>query len=252
MEIKRKVAEQHGRIALVTGASKGIGAAIARRLAREGFTLWLNYHRDHAAAQGVQAEIQEAGGQCQLLPFDVADPQQCQQALMSVMARCGAPEILVNNAGFACDNLLALMPPEEWNRVLAVHLGGFYNVTSPVAAAMLRRKRGGIINIASTSGQTGVAGQVNYSAAKAGLIGATRSLAVELGRRQIRVNAVAPGYIATEMIAGLSPESVTASIPLQRIGQPHEVASVVSFLSSEESGYITGQVIGVNGGLFTG
>ncbi|MTD26910.1 3-oxoacyl-ACP reductase FabG [Erwinia sorbitola] len=241
-----------GKIALVTGASKGIGAAIARRLAHDGFTLWVNYHRDHTAAQSVRADILAAGGECQLLSFDVSDAEQCRSVLLPLIEQYGPPEVLVNNAGFASDSVIAMMQLEDWNRVLAVHLGGFFNVTSSVIAAMLRCKHGRIINIASTSGQTGVAGQVNYSAAKAGLIGATRSLAVELGRRNIRVNAVAPGFIATDMIAGLPLENISATIPLRRVGQPEEVAAVVSFLASDESSYITGQVIGVNGGIFTG
>ncbi|HBQ80667.1 MAG TPA: 3-oxoacyl-ACP reductase FabG [Erwinia persicina] len=252
MERRAILPVRDGEIALVTGASKGIGAAIARRLASEGFILWVNYLCDRAAAEHVQADIQAAGGQCLLLPFDVADHAQCQEVLVPLIEQGQVPSVLVNNAGFARDSLLAMMPEEDWQRVLAVHLGGFFNVTSPIVAAMLRKKRGRIITIASTSGETGVAGQVNYSAAKAGLIGATRSLAVELGRRNILVNAVTPGFIATEMIAGLPMDNLVASIPLRRTGQPEEVASVVSFLASDDASYITGQVIGVNGGLFTG
>lgn len=241
-----------GSIALVTGASRGIGAAVARRLAGDGFYLWLNYRRERAAAEAVRDEIVAAGGQCRLLPFDVTDAARCREVLEPLIEQQGAPAVLVNNAGFACDKVLAMMTHEEWDRVLQVHLGGFYNVTSTVLPAMQRSRGGRIINIASTAGQTGVAGQVNYSAAKAGLIGATRSLAVELARRNILVNAVAPGFITTDMTSALPQENISRVIPLRRIGEPEEVAAVVGFLASEGASYITGQVIGVNGGLFTG
>ena len=238
-------------IALITGGSKGIGAAVAERLARDGFSLWLNYRGDHEAAAAVKAAVEAGGGTCVLLPFDVADASACSAALAPLLKE-RTPRVLVNNAGFARDGIMAMMAEEQWREVLAVHLNGFYNVTSCVLPAMMRGRSGRIITIASTSGQTGMAGQVNYSAAKAGLIGATRSLAVEVAARGILVNAVAPGFIATEMLADLPMDSITPTIPLKRAGEPSEVAGVVSFLVSEDASYITGQVIGVNGGLFTG
>lgn len=245
-------APRSGLIALVTGASKGIGAEIARRLAYDGYTIWLNYNKDTTAAEKVRDEIQSFGGECQLIPFNVADLAQCKQALEPLLTEHGAPYILVNNAGITNDRVLAMMEEEDWSKVLSVHLHGFFNVTSTVVPSMLRKKKGRIINISSTAGQTGVAGQVNYSAAKSGIIGATRSLAIELARRNILVNAVAPGFIATDMVAELPLDQIQKTIPLNRIGQPEEVSSVVSFLASPGASYITGQIIAVNGGLFTG
>ncbi len=238
---------QEQKIALVTGASKGIGAAIARELAGDGCHLWLNYRSDHQAAQALAAELEEQGGSCTLLPFDVADPVATAAALEPLLEE-QTPYILVNNAGFARDGIMALMSQNDWDDVLAVHLGGFFNVTRLVVARMLKKRRGRIINIVSTSGETGMPGQVNYSAAKAGLIGATRSLAVEVGRRNILVNAVSPGFIATDMTTELPREQILPMIPLGRIGEPEEVSGLVGFLCSDRAGYITGQVFSVNGG----
>lgn len=238
---------QEQKIALVTGASKGIGAAIARELAGDGFHLWLNYRGDHQAAILLAEEIRGSGGECTLLPFDVADVAAVATALEPLLED-QVPTVLVNNAGFARDGILALMSQGDWEDVLAVHLNGFFNVTRLVVARMLKKRRGRIINIVSTSGETGMAGQVNYSAAKAGLIGATRSLAAEVGKRNILVNAVSPGFIATEMTADLPQEQILPMIPLGRIGEPEEVSGLVSFLCSERAGYITGQVFAVNGG----
>ncbi len=234
-------------IALVTGASKGIGAAIAKELAADGFYIWLNYRSDTTAALRVCGEIEAAGGQCTLLPFDVADAEATAKILEPLLEN-DIPAVLVNNAGFSRDGILALMSQREWEDVLDVHLNGFFNVTRLVVARMLKKRRGRIINIVSTSGETGMAGQVNYSAAKAGLIGATRSLAAEVGRRNILVNAVSPGFIETEMTENLPMDQILPMIPLGRIGQPEEVSGLVSFLCSERASYITGQVFAVNGG----
>lgn len=239
---------QTAKIALVTGASKGIGAAIARELAADGFNIWLNYRGDHQAARQVADEIEVAGGQCRLLPFDVADAAAVTEILEPLLKE-QVPFVLVNNAGFARDGIMAMMSQSDWENVLAVHLNGFFNVTRLVVARMLKKRQGRIINIVSTSGESGVAGQVNYSAAKAGLIGATRSLAAEVGRRNILVNAVSPGFISTDMTEELPQEKILPLIPLGRIGTPEEVSGLVGFLSSERASYITGQVFAVNGGI---
>ena len=234
--------------ALVTGASKGIGAAIARELAADGFCIWLNYRGDHEAAQLVADEILAAGGECLLLPFDVSDAEAVKEVLEPLLKE-QVPFVLVNNAGFARDGIMAMMSQSDWENVLAVHLNGFFNVTRLVVARMLRKRQGRIINIVSTSGESGVGGQVNYSAAKAGLIGATRSLAAEVGRRNVLVNAVSPGFITTDMTDELPMDKVLPMIPLGRFGSPEEVSGMVGFLCSDRASYITGQVFAVNGGV---
>ncbi|NLT24579.1 MAG: 3-oxoacyl-ACP reductase FabG [Syntrophorhabdus sp.] len=236
-------------IALVTGGSKGIGAAIAVTLARDGFDIWLNYRTDHDGARSVAEKVSEQGGGCRLLCFDVAEAAGVAVALEPLLEK-EIPYALINNAGLNKDALLAWMTNAEWNDVLSTSLDGFFFVTKAVVTGMLRKRKGRIVNIVSTSGQSGVGGQVNYSAAKAGLIGATKSLAVEIARRNILVNAVSPGFIETEMTRALPREQILASIPLGRLGSPMEVAEVVSFLCSDRASYITGQVISVNGGIY--
>ena len=239
---------EENKIALVTGASRGIGAAIAATLAADGYDIWLNYRSNHVAAEAVAGKIRACGRQCKLLPFDVADEEAVAEALNPLLVEM-VPYILINNAGFARDGVMALMSRYDWQSVLRVHLDGFFLITKLVVARMLRQRAGRIVNIVSTSGQTGIAGQVNYSAAKSGLIGATRSLAAEVARRKILVNAVAPGFIETEMTEDLPVDKILPTIPLGRFGQAQEVADAVSFLCSDKASYITGQILSVNGGV---
>ena len=236
-------------VALITGASRGIGRACALGLAADGFDIWLNYRSAHDEAGAVRAQVEALGRACHLLPFDVADAQAAGEALTPLLEQ-ETPFALVNNAGVTRDTLFGLMSHQDWSQVLDVHLGGFFNVTRLVAPHMQRRRCGRIVTVVSTSGQTGVPGQVNYSAAKAGLIGATRSLARELGRRNVLVNAVAPGFIETDMTKALDSSAYLPAIAMNRAGKPEEVAGCVRFLCSGLSTYVTGQVLAVNGGLY--
>jgi 3-oxoacyl-[acyl-carrier protein] reductase len=238
----------NNRLALVIGGSRGIGKAIVLRLAKEGFDLCVTYQSNHQAAEEVKTAVQAFGRSCDLLSFNLADRESVRSALAPVLEkRC--PDVLVYNAGIAKDNLLAFMKDEEWDAVLHTNLDGFFNVTKPVIFEMIRMKRGRIVVISSISGQIGQAGQVNYSASKAGLIGAVKALAREVGRKNIFVNVVAPGVIETEMTQALPKEQILPLIPLHRFGSADEVAAVVNFLCAEPSMYIHGQVIGVNGGM---
>ena len=236
-------------IALITGASRGIGAGIAIRLAASGYDIWLNYHSSHGAAAQVMAEIEALGRRCRLLPFDVSDQVQATAALEPLLAE-ETPFALIHNAGITRDTLLPMMQRREWDEVMDVNLNSFFVLGRLLSKAMISRRQGRIVAIASTSGETGQAGQVNYSAAKAGLIGATKALARELARRNILVNVVSPGLIDTEMISGLPLERMLPMIPLNRVGTRAEVAGVVDFLLSPDAGYMTGQVLSVNGGLY--
>jgi 3-oxoacyl-[acyl-carrier protein] reductase len=234
--------------ALVIGGSRGIGRAIALKLAKSGFAIWLTYKSNHDAANSVKAEIEALGSSCELIPFDVSSYEETEAALSNRLETV-SPDVLVFNSGIARDNLLMWMTKDEWNSVVSTNLNGFFNVTRQVVFSMLKAKRGRIVVISSTSGQVGQPGQVNYSASKAGLIGAAKALAREVGKKRIYVNVVAPGFIETEMTSEIPKEHVLPLIPLNRVGTADEVASVVNFLCTEEHMYIHGQVIGVNGGL---
>lgn len=234
--------------ALVTGASRGIGAAIARALAAAGHEVVLNYRSNEAAACAVAEEIRLAGGRVELACFDVADAESTRAGLAALDLDARPIGILVNNAGIAKDGPFPAMDLDAWQSVTRTSLDGFFHVTQPLVMPMVRRKWGRIINISSVSGVMGNRGQTNYSAAKAGLIGATRSLAQELAKRNVTVNAVAPGLIDTDMVKDVAPE-VLQHIPMRRMGRPEEVAALVAFLASDAAAYITGQVIGINGGL---
>ena len=239
--------------ALVTGGSRGIGQAICLQLAAQGYHVLINYVQNETAAQQTAQQIENQGGAATCLQFDVANAHQVQETLLPWIDQHPEHpiEILVNNAGLRRDALFIWMEPTDWHSVLQVHLDGFYHVTRPLLLPMMRHRYGRIINVVSLSGMQGRAGQVNYSAAKAALVGATKALAQEVGRSQITVNAVAPGFIQTDMTKDLDEKEHRAQIPLRRFGQPEEVAALVGFLASPQAGYITGEVIAINGGLYT-
>jgi 3-oxoacyl-[acyl-carrier protein] reductase len=236
------------KIALIIGGSRGIGKAIALRLAKSGFDIWLTYQNNHAAAQETKKEIELLGSTCKIFSFDIANYESTKEALGKVVDTT-VPDCLIFNAGIARDNLMVWMTKEEWDTVISTNLNGFYNVMHVLLFPMLREKRGRIVVVSSTSGQVGQAGQVNYSASKAGLIGAARALAREVGKKNIYVNVVSPGVIQTDMTSKLPKDKILPLIPLGRFGQPDDVAAVVNFLCTEENMYIHGQVIGINGGL---
>ena len=239
--------------ALVTGASRGIGRAIAVKLAEMGYYILINYKSNDLEAEKVLGLIKNVGSDGELLRFNVANREEVDEALTRWHENNPDKKIsvLINNAGVRIDNLFMWMKPEEWGTVVGASLDGFYNVTRHIINNMLINKQGRIISIASLSGQKGVAGQTNYSAAKAGLIGAIKALAQEVGRRGVTVNVVAPGFIKTDMTEGLNEAELKKLIPLNRFGEAREVAEVVGFLASEKSSYITGEVISVNGGLYS-
>jgi len=236
-------------IALVTGAGRGIGRQVALDLAATGRYVYINYINNEAAARKTLSTIEEAGGNGEIICFDVASQDQAEAGVKTILKRHQQIEILVNNAGITDDTLMVRMKRDTWQRVLNTNLTGFYNVTRLVVKQMIRAHFGRIVNITSASGQMGQAGQVNYSAAKAGLIGATKALSREVSAKNITVNAVSPGFIVTEMVKDILLEKMVKNIPMKRAGTPQEVASAVTFLCSNQASYITGQVLGVNGGI---
>jgi 3-oxoacyl-[acyl-carrier protein] reductase len=238
------------RSVLVTGASKGIGAAVATRLARDGFEVAVHYRTDQQGARETAAEIERTGGRARLLAFDVADRAAARAALEGDIAAHGAYYGVVSNAGVHRDNVFPSLSGDDWDTVLRTDLDGFYNVLHPCVMPMVQAHRGGrIVVLSSVSGVLGNYGQVNYSAAKAGLIGAAKALALELAKRKITVNCVAPGLIETGMTAGGELESVVKAIPARRMGRPEEVAELVAYLFSDLAAYVTRQVIRIDGGL---
>jgi 3-oxoacyl-[acyl-carrier protein] reductase len=239
--------------ALVTGGSRGIGRAICISLAEMGYHILINYKSKNKEAHNTLELIKEINGTGELLKFDVADQVDVEKTLGSWINnnKDGYIEVLINNAGIRKDNLMIWMEKTEWNEVLNTNLNSFFYVTRLVLKDMLVKKYGRIVNIVSLSGIIGLPGQTNYSAAKAGIIGATKALAREIGKKKVTVNAVAPGFIKTDMTKELNENEHKSQIPLARFGEPEEVAHIVAFLASEKASYITGQVISINGGLST-
>jgi 3-oxoacyl-[acyl-carrier protein] reductase len=240
--------------ALITGGSRGIGRAICVKLAALGYYILVNYKSNTEEAEKTLALVKQAGSNGELLQFDVADKDQIKQVLgdwLQANEEEKYIEVLVNNAGIREDSLMAWMAEEQWDSVIKTNLDSFFHVTRLVLNGMLTRKYGRIINVVSLSGLKGLAGQTNYSAAKAGVIGATKALAQEVGRQGITVNALAPGFIKTDMTDGLDEKELKAIIPVKRFGLPEEVAHAAAFLASPEAAYITAQVLSINGGLYS-
>ncbi len=242
-----------GKIALISGASRGIGAQMARQLAQRGIKVIINYFKNTDAAASLQQEIRREGGECEIMQFNVSDFEETKNAVSNIIEKNKRIDYLVNNAGITADNLILKMGEDEFGRVIDVNLKGAFNCTKHVSKWMIKHKFGVIVNMASVVGLMGNAGQSNYAASKAGLIGFTKSLAKELGSRNIRVNAVAPGFIETEMTEKLNiiqKKSLIGSIALKRLGTTKDVANLVEFLLSENASYITGEVINISGGLY--
>lgn len=245
--------QSESRYALVTGAGRGIGRAVALKLASQGYSVIINYVSNSEAAQKTLDDIVAQGGQAELLRFDVGDAEAVAEALAQWRRQHEGEyiSVVVNNAGVRKDNLMLWMTHEEWTKVLATSLDGFYNVTQPLLKDMLVRKWGRVVNIASLSGVKGMPGQVNYSAAKGGLIAATKALAQEVAKKRVTVNAVAPGFIKSDMTADLNEAELKKLVPAGRFGEAEEVAELVAFLVSDAAAYITGEVISINGGIYT-
>lgn len=241
------------KFALVTGGSRGIGRAVCIKLAEMGYNVLINYKSNETEANNTLALVKEQGVDGEIIQFDVADKEQIKSKLGAWMEANEGKiiEVLVNNAGIRDDGLMIFMKDEQWDSVLKTNLDGFFYVTRLVVNSMLQKKYGRIINIVSLSGLKGLPGQTNYSAAKAGVIGATKALAQEIGRKGVTVNAVAPGFIKTDMTEGLNEAELKNMVPLKRFGTPEEVAHTVGFLATEGAAYITGEVISVNGGLYS-
>lgn len=235
---------------LVTGASRGIGAATALRLAQSGFDITVHYHSNVEAAQTVADKIKNLGSTARLMQFDIADREKTKDTLGADVEANGAFYGVVCNAGIAADGAFPALQEEQWDSVIHTNLDGFYNVLHPLIMPMIRTRKGGrIVTLSSVSGVTGNRGQVNYSAAKAGIIGATKALAVELAKRKITVNCIAPGVIETDMTDGIFEEEAKKMIPMARFGQPEDIAAAVDYLMSDSAGYVTRQVLSVNGGM---
>ena len=241
--------ENAGKKVLVTGASGGIGRAIALEAAKNGYEIVAHYNSGAQKAQSLKSEIEELGGKCQLIQFSISDREDCKNKLEAWTEENGALWGIVLNAGICRDNIFPAMTDENWDDVIHTNLDGFYNVLRPLVMPLCKKRKGRIITIASVSGVVGNKGQVNYSASKAGIIGATKALALELAGRKITVNCIAPGIIETDMIKDAPIDEIVSSVPMKRAGKPEEVASLAAFLLSEQAGYITRQVININGGL---
>jgi len=234
---------------LVTGAGRGLGRAIARRLASDGHEVWINYSQSEDDARSLLAEIEGEGGRARLVPFDVSSEREVQERLVPALDEHGPLDVLVNNAGVASSGYMMMLGFEDWERVTAVNLGGLFLVTRACLKGMVEQRSGRVINIGSLAGAKGNVGQVAYAATKAGVEGATRALALEMARWSILVNTVAPGPLEVGMASDLDPAKILPLVPLGRLGRAEEVAGVVSFLCSEDSSFVTGQVIAVNGGM---
>ena len=239
------------RVALVTGAGRGIGRAIAVALASANCHVVINFRQRHADALETLSLVQNAGGTGELCPFDVADMAASEAAIERLIAAHRRIDVLVNNAGIRQDALLVFMQPEQWANVIATNLNSFYNLTKPVVKHMALQRWGRVVSVASTAGQTGVEGQANYAAAKAGVIGASKALAREVAKRGVTVNVLAPGFIETDMTSDVPREQMIAKIPAGRFGKPEEVAAAAAFLCSDAAAYITGAVLNINGGVYT-